>query len=193
MRALAVATLGLFLACSTGADPMHYRLAHSGADWTASGDDPVLRDLKPRYPAFFAIVFDVSEEPGELNLLPLRDDLERQPVDRRNYDALNAVAIGYFELNAQAESLRGTGDAEYLGGSMRVAKLVAVPWRAYREIDDAALRDAILDFFADAASGDKPASKRTSTRLGAIVDSLEPRENDPARKARIRRISAQLR
>lgn len=172
---------------------MRYRLAHSGADWTASGEDAVLGDLKPRYPEFFAIVFSAGGKSGELNLLPLRDDLERKPVDRRNYDALNAVAIGYFELNAQAETLRGTGATEYLGGSMRVAKLVAVPWRAYREIDDPALRDAILDFFADAASGDKPASKRTSTRLGAVVDSLEPREDDPARKERIRSIGAQLR
>ncbi len=182
----------LLLACATGPDPFRYRLANSGGSWLESGDDAVLADLESRYPDYFRLVFD-QKTSEDIDLRPLRDDLERSPVDRRNYDALNAVAIGYFELNARAEDQRGSGGSAYLGGSFRVAKLVAVPWRAYREIHDTRLRDAILDFFADAARGDKPASLGTSSRLARIVASLGEREPDPARQARIRAIARELR
>ena len=195
MRLLACVFTALALACASGpapvADPARYRLATSGADWTKAGRDALLADLEPRYPGYFRSVFD---EPGQrdIDLRALREDLERDPLDRRNYDALNALAIGYFELNARAERLRGSGDSAYLGGSMQVAKLAAVPWRAYREIHDASLRDAILDFFADAARGEKPGSASTNARLAAIVESLEKRETNAARRERIRRIATRL-
>ena len=181
----------LVFACATGSDPLRYRLADSGGSWIDSGGDAVLADLEPRYPDYFRLVFDPKTS-EDLDLRPLRDDLERAPVDRRNYDALNAIAIGYFELNARAEDLRGSSQSAYLGGSFRVAKLVAVPWRAYREIQNAALRDAILDFFADAARGEKPSSASTSSRVARIVASLAERESDPARQARIRAIASDL-
>ncbi len=167
-----------------------YRLTDSGGDWTVSDPDRVRDDLRPRYPDYFARVLDSGS--GEIDLRPLRYDLERAPVDHRNYDALNAVAIGYFELNSRAETLRDSGASAYLGGSMQVARLVAVPWRAYREIEDGALRDAILDFFADAASGAKPGSSATNARLVSVVESLEKHEADTERKARIRAIVASL-
>ena len=69
----------------------------------------------------------------------------------------------------------------------------AVPWRAYSEVDDGSLRDAILDFFQDVGSGDKPGSAKTAHRLARIVESLEKKEDDPARLERIRRISEELR
>jgi hypothetical protein len=168
-----------------------YRLSQSGADWTRAGDDHVLDDLRPRHPDFFAQVF--AEKPSSgIDLRTLRDDLERAPVDRRNYDALNSLAIAYFELNSRAEALRGSGNTAYLGGSMQVAKLAGVPWRAYREIQEPALRGAILDFFADAADGEKPGTARTNARLASIVDSLAKHEQDPARNTRIHEIVRRL-
>ena len=193
---LATASCVALLACAGARGPdtasaARYRLGQSGAEWTRSGDDRVLDDLRPRHPNFFARVFDQKSK-DDIDLRTLRDDLERAPVDRRNYDALNALAIGYFELNARAEELRGSGNTAYLGGSMQVAKLAGVPWRAYREIQEPALRDAILDFFADAARGEKPGTARTNARLASIVDSLAKHELDPARHARIREITQRL-
>jgi hypothetical protein len=149
----------------------------------------VLDDLRPRYAELFEIVLDAKsrEDP---DLKALRDDLERLPVDRRNYDALNAAAIAYFELNARAEKSRG--GEHYLADSFRAAKVVAVPWRAYSEIEDGPLRDAILDFFEDVASGEKRGSRRTAARLSKLVDSFEKSETDAARLERIRAISARL-
>ena len=118
----------------------------------------------------------------------VRDDLERTPVDRRNYDALNAIAIAYFELNYRTQSQRGEG-LGYLSQSQRTTKILAVPWRAYSEVDDGALRDAILDFFEDAGSGEKLGSAATAPRLVPLVQSLERKESDPQRSARIRSIS----
>lgn len=164
-------------------DPLRYRLANSGTHWDAVGEDRVLEDLWPRYPEFFANLTDPRHQ-EELDLRPLRADLEHRPVDRRNYDALNAVAIGYFELNYRAETLRGK--LAYLGASFRSAHLLAIPWRAYGEIEDPALRDAILSFFEDAASGEKLGSAATASRLGPVVASLERKESDAGRRSRIR-------
>lgn len=180
--------LVLALGCVSAADPSRYRLTGS-ADWRASGSDPVLEELRPRYAAFFDVVLDATQT-QDLHLLPLRDDLERDPTDRHAYDALNAVAVAYFELNARAEGDRG-GD-HYLADSFRAAKLLAVPWRAYGEIEDPALRVAILEFFEDAASDVKPHAATTSPRLTRIVASLEPKEADAARLARIRALVARL-
>ncbi len=196
MRISLASACAVLLACAGAQGPdsvraERYRLTQSGADWTRAGDDRVLDDLLPRHPDFFARVFD-EKASDDIDLRALRDDLERAPVDRLNYDALNALAIAYFELNARAEALRGSGNTAYLGGSMQVAKLAGVPWRAYREIQEPALRGAILDFFADAAGGEKPGTARTNARLASIVDSLAKHEQDPARQTRIREIVQRL-
>jgi hypothetical protein len=192
-RGGAAGHLGLWLAlaacASGGPDPERYRLSHSGAHWDRRGDDPVFASLQPSYPAYFAVILDPSrtEEP---DLRPLRNDLERRPVDRRNYDALNAVAIGYFELNYRAAS--DPGGATYLADNFRAAKLLAIPWRAYGEIEDAALRDAIVMFFEDAGSGEKLGTAATASRLAGVVASLEPKEPEAERRARLHRLSESL-
>ncbi len=178
------------LACAAAPYPMRYRLANSGDHWDVVGEDHILDDLRPRYPEFFELVLDPAKTQVP-NLLRLRDDLERTPVDRRNFDALNSLAIAYFELNYRAESSRGVG-LGYMSQSFRSTKIVAVPWRAYGEIEDAALRNAILDFFDDAASGEKLGSAATASRLVRIVSSLESKETDVARLERIRGIVAAL-
>ena len=165
-------------------------LAHSGDPWDVVGSDRVFRDLEPRYPEFFAVILDPSTSHMP-NTIVLRDDLERTPVDRRNFDALNAIVIAYFESNYRAESERGAG-VSYLSLSQRGAKLAAVAWRADSEVELAALRDAILDFFEDAGCGEKLASAATASRLARVVASLEGREGDPARRSRIRRLAATL-
>jgi len=154
----------------------------SGTSWEQSGGDDVLSDIRPRYSEFFDTIYN-RERHHNPNLLPLRDDLEHSPVTRVNFDALNAVAICYFELNYLAESDRG--GPNYFGHSHRAAKLLAVPWRAYAEIDDAALRDAILDFFEDIARGDKQLAARTAPRVKTTVAALARKESDPVRLARI--------
>jgi len=187
-RASAAATVALALvACAASVDPQRYRLSHSGRHWDTRGSDRVFDDVLPRYPDFFAVILDPAKT-REPDSRRLRDDLEHRPVDRRNFDALNAVAIAYFEINYRAESQRGEGLA-YLALSQQAAKLLAIPWRAYGEIEDPNLRDAILDFFADAGSGEKLATAATAPRLSRIVASLERKEDDPARRARIRSLS----
>ncbi len=168
-------------------DPLRYRLAGSGSHWDVVGDDRVLDDLQPRYPKFFAVLLDPSRS-DEPDLLELREDLEHAPVDRRNYDALNAIAIAYYEMNYRGEASRLRANVEFLSAGFRAAKIVAVPWRAYGEIADPELRDAILDFFADVASGEKLATRRTRGRITRIVASLEPKEPDGGRRERIRDI-----
>jgi len=177
-------------ACASPPDPQRYRLAHSGEHWDQVGDDRVFADLRPRYPEFFAAILD-AERQDEPNVQKLRDDLERQPTDRRNYDALNALAIAYFEINHRAESSRGEG-FEYLARSFQSAKLLAVPWRAYSITTDPHLRDAILDFLEDAGSGEKLGSSATAPRVIEIVSSLERKEDDLERRARIRAIVAEI-
>ena len=181
-------------ACATTdrPDPMRYRLAHSGTHWDRVGDDPVLDDLLPRYPEFFAVILDPSRS-DDPDLGPLRDDLERSPVDRRNYDALNAVAVGYFEVNYRGERVRELGSLRFMAEGFRAAHLAAVPWRAYGEIDEGALRDAILDFFEDAATGEKLGTRATAGRLAGLVASLERKEPDLERARRIRALTARLR
>ena len=105
----------------------------------AGGDESRL-DLGPGYAGVFDTVYDRVSGCNP-DRLPWRDELGRSPVTRVNFDALNALAICYFELNCRAESDRG--GPNYLADSHRAAKLLAVPWRAYSEVEDAALRDAI--------------------------------------------------
>jgi hypothetical protein len=188
-----VRTLGLLTlavaSCAAPRNAERYRLSASGEYWDVVGEDRVFEDVEHRYPEFFAVVLDPSRT-HDPDLRPLRNDLERKPVDRRNYDALNAVAIGYFELNYRAQA--DPGGARYLADSLRAAQLLAVPWRAYGEIDDGALRDAILDFFQDAASGEKLETRGTAGRLGRVVESLAHKESDPTRRARIEAMAARI-
>ncbi len=181
---LAVAMVGL--ACGPSRPPLGYGLAGSGGAWR---DAAGLSALEQRYPEFFDVILD-AQDSREPDMRPLRRDLEHAPVDRWNYAALHAVAIAYFELNWRAENT--PADGLYLGNSFRAAQLVAVPWRAYSIIQDAALRNAILDFFEDVGSGDKPGTARTAYRLASTVASLEPKETDPGRRQRIRDISSDL-
>lgn len=188
-RALLIAALGVGCA-SPPPSPERYRLKDSGTHWDVARNDPVLADLRPRYPDYFDVILD----PQQLRLprmLELRDDLEREPVDRRNFDALNSLAIGYFEINFRAESQRHDG-LVYLSESQRAAKLLAVPWRGYGETDDAALRDAILDFFDDAGNGEKLSAAATAGRIAPIVGSLARKEHDPMRLERIARIASEI-
>jgi len=172
-------------------DALRYRLANSGTHWDIVDGDRVLADLRPRYPEFFAVVLDParSDEPP---VLRLRDDLEHVPVDRRNFDALNALAIGYFELNYRSESARDDGGIGFLTGGFRSAHLLAIPWRAYGETADPRLRDAILDFYEDAGTGAKLGAAATAGRLVRIVGSLAAKEPDPDRRARIEALAARL-
>ena len=188
-RGLLVAAAVAAAACSSAPDPARYRLAHSGSHWDVVGSDRVFEDLEPRYPEFFSVVLNPSDT-RDLDLLALREDLERSPVSRRNFDALNAVAIAYFELNYRAQRYRGS--VRFLGDSFRASKLLAVPWRAYGETEDPTLRDAILDFFEDAASGEKAETAGTAGRLARVVASLERKETDAARAARIRALTEHI-
>lgn len=181
----------LLLACAHGSSPLRYRLAHSGTHWDVVGGDRVLEELRPRYPDFFEVVLDPtrSDEPP---VRRLRDDLEQRPVDRRNFDALNTIAIGYFELNYRSEAAREGGRIGFLSSAYRAAHLLAIPWRAYGEIDDPSLREAILDFFEDAGTGAKLGASATAGRLARIVGSLGPKEPDADRRRRIEALTARL-
>lgn len=184
--------LGMACTSTPEPDPLRYRLAGSGSDWKVSGRDRVLEDLHPRYPEFFEVVLDPTRD-DEPDIRELRSDLERQPIDRRNYDALNAVALAYFEINLRGEAARETQDVAFLSAGFRTAKLVALPWSAYGEVDDGPFRDAILDFFEDAGLGHKRGASATSGRLARIVESLARKETDPARRARIEWLAGELR
>jgi hypothetical protein len=155
-RSPALALALAVAACSEGPEPMRYELAHSGTHWdvTRSGRR-IVDELRPRYPEFFDVILDPADT-REPDLRPLRDDLERDPVGPHSYDALHAVAIAYFELNYRANA--SPGGPNYLSDNFRAAKLLALPWQAYGRVEDGALRDAILDFFEDAGSGEKLAT-----------------------------------
>jgi len=191
-RCVAVfAAAGMAVACATPPEPSRYRLTSSGEHWDEVNGDRVVDDLLPRYAEFFAVVLDL-EQSAEPKVKRLRDDLERRPTDRSNYDALNSLAIAYFEFNYRAEADRG-GGLDYLGRSFQSAKLLAVPWRAYSITDDPELRDAILDFFEDAGSGEKLGTAATAPRVARIVESLAAKEDDPGRRTRIRSIADGIR
>ena len=188
--ALPLMTILLSAGCSGPATALRYRLTNSGTHWDTSGSDRVYEDVKSIYPEFFRVILDPARSDMP-NVRLVRDDLERQPVTRRNFDALNAVAIAYFETNYRAESGRG-GGLSYISLSQRAAKLVAIPWRAYGETQSADLRDAILDFLEDAGTGGKLFTEATAPRLARVVASLERKEPDPARAQRIRRMAAEF-
>jgi hypothetical protein len=167
------------VACASASAPRGYRFLETGSHWTG-GDAPGIDDLMQRYPVYFALLLDPANT-QDPDLRPLRHDIERDPVDRFNFAALNAIAVGYFELNYRA----GLQGSTYFADNFRAAKLLAVPWKAYGLTDDPELRDAILDFFEDAGSGQKLGTAATAPRLARIVASLEAKESDPDRRARI--------
>jgi hypothetical protein len=191
-RTPALALVFAVAACGEGPDPTRYQLAHSGTHWdvTRSGRR-IVDELRPRYPDFFDVILDPADT-RELDLRPLRDDLERDPVGPHSYDALHAIAIAYFELNYRANA--SPGGPTYLADNFRAAKLLALPWQAYGRVEDGGLRDAILDFFEDAGSGEKLATETTAPRLARIVASLEEKETaHDERRARIGRLAGELR
>lgn len=191
IAALAIGAAALLgaLACASSTEPRSYRLTESGTHWDRKGDDRVLEDVRARYPAFFEVVLDptTGQDP---NLLPLRRDLEHEPVDQRNFDALNAIAIAYFELNYRATER--SNQPSYFSDSFRAAQILAIPWRAYGEVESDRLRTAILDFFEDAGTGEKLGAAHTAPRLAAIVESLEQKEEEVARRQRIRELTERL-
>lgn len=191
LRTLAIV---LLIACASPTqDPNRYRLSDSGPEWRSAGDDRVLDDLRRRYPEFFSELLDPAWS-EDLSILDLREDLESPDAGRRRYDALNAVAVGYFELNARAQSAVERGDgSHYFSDSFRAAKLLSVPWRAYADIEDPALREAIIDFFEDVARGGKRHAADTAPRVLRTIESLAAKEPDPVRRGRIERVAAALR
>jgi hypothetical protein len=190
VRLIAFVVVAALACASNPVDPNRYRLEDSGHGWYRSGDDEVLLDLEDRYPEFLPVVLDPTKA-HDLDTRRVRDDLESQDAGRERFDALNAVAIAYYELNSRAQRglLDESGGATYLADSFRAAKLLAVPWRAYGEVQDPLLRDAILDFFEDVATGDKQDARATAPRLARTVASLAKKESDPERLARIRRLT----
>jgi cellulose biosynthesis protein BcsQ len=172
-------------------DGLGYRLVGSSAHWEVADGKRLLDDLRARYRDFFELIFDpVTNRVPDLK--PLRADLERHPVDRRNFDALNAIAIGFFEISYRAEAQKGSG-LHYMGQSFRAARVAAVLWRAYGETRDDRLRDAIIDFFEDAASGAKLGARTTARTLAQMVASIQRHEQHPVRSARLKRASQALR
>jgi cellulose biosynthesis protein BcsQ len=168
-----------------------YRLVDSGSHWEIADGKLLLDDLKQRYRDYFELIFDpVTNRVPELK--ELRADLERHPTDRRNFDALNAIAIGFFEISYRAEAQKGSG-LHYMGQSFRAARVASVLWRAYGETRDDRLRDAIIDFFEDAANGQKLGARTTARTLAQMVASIQRQEQDPVRAARLRRASQSLR
>ena len=178
------------LGCAQGGDALSYRLLHSGSHWDSGEGGPRIESLRAVYPEYFKVILDPGDT-RDPDLRPLRDDMEREPVDERNFAALHAIAIGYFELNYRAG--QDPGGPHYFADNFRAAKLLAVPWRAYGETGSPALRDAILDFFEDAGSGEKLGTLATAPRLAPVVADLERKEEDPGRRERIRSLSEALR
>ena len=180
--------------CVTDSEFERYRLGDAGPGWSGGHQDPLTQELLARYPAYFAVILDPSSI-VDPDLRPLERDLIQNPVGRDNYDALNAVAIGYFAINARTLSdLSGPGfGGTYFADSFRTAQLIAVPGHAYGEISDPELRNAVLDFFEDIAAGQKRGSRATRPGLAVTVADLETKESDPARRERIRGIAERLR
>jgi hypothetical protein len=172
-------------------DGQAYRLVDSGSHWEVADGRSLLGELKQRYRDYFELIFDpVTNRVPELK--DLRADLERHPTDRRSFDALNAIAIGFFEISYRAEAQKGSG-LHYMGQSFRAARVASVLWRAYAETRDDRLRDAIIDFFEDAANGQKLGARTTARTLAQMVASIQRQEKDPVRAARLRRASHSLR
>jgi hypothetical protein len=134
------------------------------------------------YPEVFRAVDD-PDETGELDVRGLRRDLGHVPVDDRNYRALYAVAVAFFELHERAELDRG--GERYFAYSFQATKMMAIPWRLYGEIPEPGLRSIILDFYEDVLFGDKPGLEVVRGRYTRVVADLARKEADPQLRARI--------
>ncbi len=173
------------------ANPLSYQLAGASSHSELAEGKHLLAELRARYAHFFELIFDpVTNRVPELE--DLRADLERHPADRHNFDALHAIAVGFFEISYRAEAQKGSG-LHYMGQSFRAARVAAVLWRAYGETRDERLRDAIIDFFEDAASGQKLGARTTARTLAQMVASIQRQEPDPVRAARLQRAAQALR
>jgi hypothetical protein len=140
--------------------------------------------LSAKYPEFFAVLEARygSEDP---DVRVVRADLVREPTDASSYDALNAVAVVFFELHRRAERGRGGGASGFLGASFLATKVMAVPWRSYGEVKDLRLRSSILDFYEDMLLGNKAGLRAARGRFTPTVESLLKWETDPTMRARI--------
>ena len=76
--------------------------------------------------------------------------------------------------------------------SLRSAKVCAELPGVYDTTADPRLRDAILDFFEDAARRERSSPRTTPQRLAPLVESLGCGESDRQRIARIRSLRMQL-
>jgi hypothetical protein len=146
------------------------------------GDSWVATEARAAYPSVFLVV-DNPDQTGDVDQRPLRSDLSRVPVDARNYRALRAIAVAFFELHERAEEDRG-GEL-YFSYSFQATKMIAIPWRLYGEIPDVALRSVILDFYEDVLFGAKPGLGVVRGRYTRVVADLARKESDPALRARI--------
>jgi hypothetical protein len=133
-------------------------------------------EARAAYPVVFRVVDD-PKRAEEVDTRELRRDLSHLPVDERNYRALRAIAVAFFELHARAEQHRGRGN--YLGYSFEATKLLAIPWRLYGEIPDSSLRSAILDFYEDVLFGEKPGLGPVRGRYTRTVADLARKESEP--------------
>ncbi len=165
---------------------LRYRLGDGAFD---SDDETLFRELEPRYREFFVAALDTSgrHEPA---LGTLRADLERDPVDRRCFDSLNALALAYFRMHAAR--LKPASRLGSLRLSLRSAKVCTELPGVYDKTADPRLRDAILDFFEDAARRERTRPRTTPQRLAPLVESLGHGESDQQRIARIRSLRMQL-
>jgi hypothetical protein len=146
--------------------------------------------LSAKYPEFFEVLTAgyVSED---ADARVVRADLVREPTDASSYDGLNAIAVVFFELHRRAERARGGGASVFLRANFRATKVMAVPWRAYGEVDDSRLRSSILDFYEDLLLGNKPGLRAARGRFTPTVESLLKWETDPDLRARIEGLVAE--
>ena len=115
-------------------------------------------------------------------------------MDRRNFDALNAVAIAYFELNYRAEAAACRVEAASSSSSGLSRAPICSRCRGARtgrlEATPCAMRPR---FLRRRRHRDKLSTARTIGRLEAIVGSLSTKEPDPRRATRIRELVARIR
>ncbi len=146
--------------------------------------------LSAKYPEFFEVLMaGYASEDADARVV--RADLVREPTDASSYDALNAVAVVFFELHRRSERARGGGASEFLRANFRATKVMAVAWRAYGEVDDPRLRSAILDFYEDMLLGNKPGLRAVRGRFTPTVESLLKWETQPELRARIEGLVAE--
>lgn len=146
--------------------------------------------LSGKYLEFFEVL-TAGYATEDADVRVVRADLVREPTDPSSYDALNAIAVVFFELHRHAERARGGGGSVFLRANFRATKVMAVAWRAYGEVDDPRLRSSILDFYEDMLLGDKPGLRAVRGRFTPTVESLLKWETEPELRARIEGLVAE--